>query len=100
MTKNLLVCYNETKNQQLFFYLQSIHEFRVLPIRQIQELLVLQLDVTRCRTHGRLLLVLPLRVPVDEVAVDEAHPVASDDCNLSRHILGRILCLESLRSCF
>lgn len=49
-----------------------VFELGVLPVREIEELLVLELDVVGLGSNGRLLLVLPPAVPIDEEKIKEA----------------------------
>ena len=46
--------------------LQSVYKFRILTIREIEELLILQLHITWFSPHFGLLAVLPPTVAVDE----------------------------------
>lgn len=54
-------------------HLQSIGKFGIFPIRQVQELLILQLHVTRLCAQGRFLLILHAAVAVDEQDVQQTH---------------------------
>jgi hypothetical protein len=75
---------------------KSIHKLWILPIRQIQPLLVLQLDVLRVRAQHDFLRVLPLAVPVDEQHVEQAHAPARDDGDLGGDVARRVAGAEGL----
>jgi hypothetical protein len=77
---------------------QSIHKLRVLPISQIQPLLVLKLNVRRIRTNESFLRILTTAIPVDEQHVQQTHAPASDDCDLGGNVTGRVLRSEGLRA--
>lgn len=76
--------------------LKCIHKLRILPIRQIQPLLVVQLHILRLRSQQHLLGILPPAVPVDEQHVDEAHGPARDNGDLGGDVAGRVAGAESL----
>jgi len=77
---------------------QSIHKLRVLPVCQVQPLLVLKLDVRRVRPNESFLRILTTAIPVDEQHVQQTHAPASDDRDLGGHVTGRVLRSESLRA--
>lgn len=75
---------------------QSIHKLRILAIRQIQPLLVLQFHILRVRAQHDFLRVLPLAVPVDEQHVEQAHAPARDDGDLGGDVARRVAGAEGL----
>lgn len=75
---------------------KRIHKLRILPIRQIQPLLVLQLHILRLRSQQHFLRVLSLAVPVDEQHVQQAHGPARDDGDLGGDVAGRVAGAEGL----
>ena len=77
---------------------QSIHKLRVLPISQIQPLLVLKLDIRRISTNKCFLRVLLLAVPVDEQHVQQTNTPAGDDRDLGGNVTRSVLRPESLRA--
>lgn len=78
---------------------QRIHKLRILPVRQIQPLLVRQLRVPRPRAVGGLDLVLPPAVPPDEAEVDEAGGPADDDGDFGGDVVGGVFGAEGLWTC-
>lgn len=77
---------------------QRIYKLRVLPIGQIQPLLVLKLDIRRSSTNKCFLRVLPSAIPVDEQHVQQTDTPAGDDHDLSRHVTRSVFGPESLRA--
>lgn len=75
---------------------KRIHKLRILPIRQIQPLLILQLDILRLSPQQRFLRVLSLAVPVDEQHVEQAHAPACNDGDFCRDVAGSVAGAESL----
>ena len=78
------------------FLLEHISEVRILPIRQIQPLLVLEFHVLRVRSQQHFLRVLSLAVPVDEQHVEQAHAPARDDGDLGGDVARRVAGAEGL----
>ena len=58
---------------------QGINKLLILPIRQIQPLLILQFHISRSRSPGCFAAILQSTVPPDEAEVDEAGGPADDD---------------------
>ena len=79
-------------------HLERINKLDILPIRQIQPLLVLQLHIPGCSADGGFLFILRHAVEVDEGHDEEAEGVADDDGDFSGDVargVGGAECLWS-----
>jgi hypothetical protein len=75
---------------------QRIHKLRILPIRQVQPLLVLELHILRLRSQNSFLGILPPAIPVDEQHVHETHAPAADDGDLGGNVAWSVFGSEGL----
>jgi hypothetical protein len=75
---------------------QRIHKLRILPIRQIQPLLVLELHILRLSPQNSFLGILPPAIPVDEQHVHETHAPAADDGDLGGNVAWSVFGSEGL----
>ena len=87
-----------TRHAQMLAASKRVHKLRILPVRQIQPFLVLQLHVLRLRAQHGFLGVLSLAVPVNEQHVEQAHAPAHDDGDLGGDVAGRVFGAEGLRA--
>ena len=83
---------------RIHLYLEGIDKLRVLFIRQIQPLLVLQLAIVRLCPKRSLLLVLIPKVPPDENQVHETGSPANNDGDLGGRVTWSILGTKRLGS--
>ena len=77
---------------------KRVHKLRILTIRQIQPLLVLQLHVLGLRAQHGFFGILSLAVPVNEQHVEQTHAPAHDDGDLGGDVAGRVFGAEGLRA--
>jgi hypothetical protein len=78
--------------------LQRIYKLRVLPIRQVQELLLVQLRIPRLLPYSFVPLVHPPIVQRNEPQVEHTDPPTNQDDDLSGSVSGLVLRSESLRT--
>jgi hypothetical protein len=75
---------------------QRIHKLGILPVRQIQPFLVLQLHILGLCSQNSFLGILPPAIPVDEQHVHETHAPAADDSDLGGNVAWSIFGSEGL----
>lgn len=78
--------------------LERVDELRVLPVRQVQPLLVLELHVVGRSADCCLLLVLADAVGVDECEYTQTNSPADDDGHLGGDVAWCVTRAESLRA--
>ncbi len=78
--------------------LQLIYKLWILPIRQIQKLLLIQLRIPRLLPNSLVPLIHPPIVQRNEPEVEHTDPPTNQDRDLSRSVSGLVLRSESLRT--
>jgi hypothetical protein len=92
------VLFDSRKDRSRAISLQGIYKFRVLLVRQIKELLLVQLCISRFGSDSLILLVHPFEVPENKCQIYQAGCPAHNNGDLCGDVSWFVLRLEGLRT--